>query len=114
MRVGNHKENCGTSTRMISVTNSTARYFIMGRHTFLSSVPVMAQVANSPSPMGGANRPRPMAITMTVPKWSGLTPSWEAIGVSSGPKIISAGAPSSTAPKMIMISTDNSTNMVLP
>ena len=56
-------------------TNSTARYFIIGRATSFTCVPVMAQVANRPRPIGGANRPRPIAMTITVPKCSGLTPS---------------------------------------
>ncbi len=41
-------------------------------------------------------------------------PSWLAIGVSSGPKMISAGAPSRTAPKTIIISTESSRNIRLP
>ena len=55
-----------------------------------------------------------MAMTITVPKCSGLTPSCAAIGVSNGPKMMSAGAPSRMAPNTIMISTESITNMVLP
>ena len=53
----------------------TMRYFIIGLATFFTSVPVMAHVAKSPRPTGGANSPRPIAMTITVPNCSGFTPS---------------------------------------
>src|SRR3984893_9370423 len=70
-RAGSHSENVGTNTSIISTTKSTRRYFIIGRHTFSSFVPVIAQVAKSPNPIGGENNPSPIAITHTVPKCSG-------------------------------------------
>ena len=42
MRVGSQSEKAGTSASTTSVTNSTTRYFIIGRATSFTWVPVIA------------------------------------------------------------------------
>ena len=53
-------------------------------------------------------------MTITVPNCSGLTPSLIAIGVSSGPNRIMAGAPSRIMPNTIMTTEAITTNAVAP
>ena len=55
-----------------------------------------------------------MAITSTTPKCSGAMPSVAATGISSGPKMIKAAAPSSTEPITIRIAIDRIMNSQVP
>jgi len=111
---GSHSENSGTNISASKPSARTIRYFSIGFATFFASVPVIAHVAKSPRPTGGANNPRPIAITITVPNCSGLTPSLTAIGVSNGPNRIIAGAPSRIMPNTIITIVARMTNAVAP
>src|SRR6201746_159855 len=72
------------------------------------------QAPYNPRPSGGANRPTPIEITSTTPKCRGSTPSLTATGSNSGPKMISAAAPSSTEPITIKTTIDSSMNSQTP
>src|SRR6478609_9594232 len=56
----------------------------------------------------------PIAITSTTPKCRGSTPSCTATGSSSGPKMISAAAPSSTEPITISTAIASRMNSQVP
>ena len=53
---GSQIEKSGTRTS--SATARTARYFIIGRTMYFICVPVMAEVANNPTPIGGEKKAR--------------------------------------------------------
>src|ERR1035438_9266809 len=74
-------------------------------------VSAMEQVTNMPTPIGGENAPRPIAMIITMPYWIGSMPNVATIGSNNGPKISNAGRPSSNAPmhtSVTMVATMNS------
>src|SRR5450755_4032442 len=90
--------NHGTKATNARPIASTNRYGSMWRVADSIVVSQMEQVTYIPTPMGGENAPTPMAMIITIPYCSASIPNEGVTGRRSGPKISSAGKPSSSAP----------------
>ena len=89
-------------------------YGIIGPITRSMVMPAMPHAMKKPTPIGGRNRPMPVAATTTMEKWITSMPSCFTTGMKVGSRMTTAGKPSSTAPSRMKSSAVRTRKTIVP